>query len=216
MDLIIKPAKRADLNEIVNLLSDNNLPTIDISENTVQLFNGLFDNKIIGIIGLEKYNNVGLLRSLAVKDTFKNQKIGERLVKHLLNFSSAEKIEELYLLTTTAEKYFESDRIVLPTPSDKSAKDFFRLLASIGPKETRTDSAAAVAADWVAGARTAATAHGQSRSMRKRRVPTGTHRACQTSSRLSSSPLCAPSQTSKQLPALPCRGPLLRRLNHSY
>ena len=47
------------------------------------------------------------MRSLAVKDTFKNQKIGERLVKHLLNFSSAEKIEELYLLTTTAEKYFE-------------------------------------------------------------------------------------------------------------
>jgi len=41
MDLIIQPAKREDLNEIVNLLSDNNLPTIDIKENTVQLFVGL-------------------------------------------------------------------------------------------------------------------------------------------------------------------------------
>jgi len=147
MDLIIQPAKREDLNEIVNLLSDNNLPTIDIKENTVQLFVGLLNNKIIGIIGLEKYNGVGLLRSLAIKDTFKNQKFGERLVKQLLDFCSREKIEELYLLTTTAEKYFEkfgfqkTERFKIPETikQTREFKDICPISAVVMCKEINRD-----------------------------------------------------------------------------
>lgn len=86
MNLIIQPAKNSDLKEITSLLLDNQLPTIDINENTVQLFVGLINNEIIGTIGLEKYKPFGLLRSLAVNDEYKNHKIGEKLVKHLFYF----------------------------------------------------------------------------------------------------------------------------------
>jgi len=106
MNLIIQPAKKSDLKEITKLLLDNQLPTTDITENTVQLFVGLINNEIIGVIGLEKYKPFGLLRSLAVSDEYKNHKIGEKLIKYLFDFCFSDKIEELYLLTTTAEKYF--------------------------------------------------------------------------------------------------------------
>jgi amino-acid N-acetyltransferase len=55
---------------------------------------------------LEKYNNVGLLRSLAVTDLFKNRQVGTRLIRHIFDLCASEHIDKIYLLTTTAEKYF--------------------------------------------------------------------------------------------------------------
>jgi amino-acid N-acetyltransferase len=68
---------------------------------------GMTYNQIIGSIGIEKYNQIGLSRSLAVDSKFINQKVGERLIQYLLDFCINEKITGLYLLTTTAEKYFD-------------------------------------------------------------------------------------------------------------
>jgi amino-acid N-acetyltransferase len=103
----IQPASKNDLKGIVELLTSNQLPTIDISESSVQLFAATVNNQLIGSIGIEKYNQIGLLRSLAVESKYKNQKVGERLIQYLLDFCINEKITELYLLTTTAEKYFD-------------------------------------------------------------------------------------------------------------
>lgn len=120
MTLNIRPATNTDLEDILNLLSANQLPTIDMNENSVQLFVALFNNELIGTIGIEKFNQLALLRSLAVKDKFKNQKVGEQLVNYLFDFSKVEHISELYLLTTTAEKYFykfgfhKIDRLKVP------------------------------------------------------------------------------------------------------
>jgi N-acetylglutamate synthase and related acetyltransferases len=107
MNINIKPAPRESLEEIKNLLAANNLPTADISDDTVQLFEVRLDNELAGTVGIERYSSIGLLRSLAVKDTYKNQGIGERLVDSLLCYCAYEQVTELYLLTTTAEKYFE-------------------------------------------------------------------------------------------------------------
>ena len=106
MNLIIQHTKNSDLKEITNLLLDNQLPTADITEDSIQLFVGLIKNEIVGTIGLETYKPIGLLRSLAVKDVYKNHKMGEKLVKHLFDFCISNDMEDLYLLTTTAEKYF--------------------------------------------------------------------------------------------------------------
>ena len=120
MNLKIQPAKKENLYEIANLLSDNQLPTVDICDDSVKLFVGVISNEIIGIIGIEKYKHTGLLRSLAVKDLYKNREIGKKLVKQIFNFCIFENIEELYLLTTTAEKYFDKlgfqkiDRLKVP------------------------------------------------------------------------------------------------------
>lgn len=107
MILKIQPATENDLKEIKSLLTVNQLPTEDINEKSVQLFISIFNNELIGTIGIEKYNQIGLLRSLAVKDEYRNQKVGEKLVNFLFDYCKGEQIRELYLLTTTAEKYFE-------------------------------------------------------------------------------------------------------------
>jgi amino-acid N-acetyltransferase len=106
MDLIIQQATEKDLDAIKKLLDDNNLPTTDIHQDNIQLFIGLIDDKIMSVIGLEKYKNVGLLRSLAVTDLFKNQQVGSRLIRHIVDLCASEHIDKIYLLTTTAEKYF--------------------------------------------------------------------------------------------------------------
>jgi amino-acid N-acetyltransferase len=106
MNLIIQQSTEKELDEIKELLEDNNLPTTDIHHDNIQFFNGLIDDKIMSVIGLEKYNNVGLLRSLAVTDLFKNQQVGSRLISHIVDLCSSEDIDKIYLLTTTAEKYF--------------------------------------------------------------------------------------------------------------
>ena len=106
MNLIIQQATERDLDAIRKLLDDNNLPTTDIHQDNVQLFIGLIDNKILSVIGLEKYKDIGLLRSLAVNDLFKNQQVGTRLIRHIFDLCVSEHIDKIYLLTTTAEKYF--------------------------------------------------------------------------------------------------------------
>ena len=106
MDLIIQQATEKDLDVIKKLLDDNNLPTTDIHQDNIQFFIGFIDDKIMSVIGLEKYNNVGLLRSLAVNDLFKNQQVGTRLIRHIFDLCASEHIDKIYLLTTTAEKYF--------------------------------------------------------------------------------------------------------------
>jgi amino-acid N-acetyltransferase len=107
MNLKIRPAINVDIREIEGLLSSYLLPTIDIYESTVKLFVATYNNQLIGSIGIEKYNEIGLLRSLAVNSKYKNQKVGEGLIQYLLDYCINEKITELYLLTTTAEKYFD-------------------------------------------------------------------------------------------------------------
>ncbi len=106
MKLVIQPAKSFHLVEIAKLLLDNQLPTEDIHENKIKFFVALVNNVVVGTIGIEKYNHLGLQRSLAVNKEFRNLNIGEKLLKHLFDYSTSEKIRRLYLLTTTAEDYF--------------------------------------------------------------------------------------------------------------
>jgi amino-acid N-acetyltransferase len=106
MNLIIKQATEREFDAIKKLLDDNNLPTTDIHQDNIQFFIGLIDDKIMSVIGLEKVKNIGLLRSLAVTDLFKNQQVGSRLIRQIFDLCASEHIDKLYLLTTTAEKYF--------------------------------------------------------------------------------------------------------------
>jgi len=105
--VIIEKSIKSDLEKIKKLLFENDLPIDDIEESVVQLFVVKIDNDIIGIIGLEQYEKIGLLRSLAVQDRYNNLKIGINLVEYLLKYCKNIAICELYLLTTTSEKYFE-------------------------------------------------------------------------------------------------------------
>jgi amino-acid N-acetyltransferase len=107
MDVRIEPAKPESIAAIRDLLAANNLPIADIADDAVRLFEFRQDNELIGTVGVEQHGHTGLLRSLAVKDNHRSKGIGEQLVTHVLCYCSSKQITELYLLTTTAEKFFE-------------------------------------------------------------------------------------------------------------
>jgi amino-acid N-acetyltransferase len=90
---------------VLELLKKNQLPVMDISENT-KLFALYQENDLIGSIGLEKYGTEGLLRSLCVDAEKRKNGAGKELVNFIEKKSKEEGIKSLYLLTTTAEDFF--------------------------------------------------------------------------------------------------------------
>lgn len=102
----IRNANSADLPAVETLLSASDLPLDGVRDNFSSFLVADSDGKIAGAIGLEKFGPVALLRSAVVSPEHRGSGIGRRLVEHLLEGAEAAGIEELYLLTTTAEKYF--------------------------------------------------------------------------------------------------------------
>lgn len=132
MNLIIKPATHQNLDEVKDLLLENNLPTADIYERDIQFLTAMLFEETVAVIGVEIHNKNGLLRSLAVKEEYKNKGIGEMMIKELITHSFSNGLKELFLLTTTADRYFEKffftrvERNLVP-PAIKASREFSRI-----------------------------------------------------------------------------------------
>ena len=99
---------RTSLTDVRELLSVSGLPSSDIDARACKNFLlAMTDNdELAGVVGLEKYKQSGLLRSLAVRSDARNSGLGKELVKHMEVNAMESGIESLYLLTTTAEDFF--------------------------------------------------------------------------------------------------------------
>ncbi|MCG6140127.1 GNAT family N-acetyltransferase [Leptospira mtsangambouensis] len=105
--LEFKNAKKTDLEQIIVLLEKFKLPNEDIHANSLIHFIIVkFNDQIIGTVALERFGNLGLLRSLCVEENYRNDNIGKSLINKILDYARAENILDVYLLTTTADKYF--------------------------------------------------------------------------------------------------------------
>jgi amino-acid N-acetyltransferase len=95
------------LAEVTPLLAEGALPTSDISASPLPLFFGVRENgKLVGVVGLELYPPVGLLRSLAVTPNHRGHRLAQALVAHVEAVGISRHVTSLYLLTTTAEPFF--------------------------------------------------------------------------------------------------------------
>ena len=104
----IELAVKNDFHEIDQLLLSNSLPAIEPAYANSFFFKAIKDqDKIVGAIGIEIYGKYGLLRSLVVEPEYRNQGIANHLVEKLIKHAQNSNIETLFLLTTTADKYFE-------------------------------------------------------------------------------------------------------------
>ncbi len=111
MDIYQKPP----LDHVRQLLDENQLPTEDLKNPNMDHFFWCGENDSVNaVIGLEiigangndgKDEKVGLLRSLAVSSSARGLGYGSALVKRLEEHACAIGIEQLYLLTDTAEDY---------------------------------------------------------------------------------------------------------------
>jgi amino-acid N-acetyltransferase len=104
----IQNDSNTDLESINKLLKDVDLPLLESSDNTDYFFKAMNSkNEIVGAIGLEVYGRYGLLRSLVVSVEYRNKGIANDLVGQIVKLSTGLNLKEVYLLTTTADKYFE-------------------------------------------------------------------------------------------------------------
>jgi amino-acid N-acetyltransferase len=99
-------ATPSDLAEVLNLLEHNHLPKAGVDQTIQNFMVALEDDKIIGCAGLEMYGRVGLLRSVAVHETYRSQGLGTQLVEGILNLAEHQELSSVSLLTETAQDYF--------------------------------------------------------------------------------------------------------------
>jgi amino-acid N-acetyltransferase len=102
----LRRAEAADRDAILGLLGRLELPTAGVVSWLAGFWLAVQDDRLVGVAGMERYGDAGLLRSVAVAPEWQGGGVGRALVERVLHEGRAEGIREVYLLTTTAEHYF--------------------------------------------------------------------------------------------------------------
>ena len=93
----------------MDLLASCSLPNADLSEAKLEHFFACGSESAPGgVVGVELYGDVALLRSLAVRQSSREKGCGKRLVQEAEQYARRSGVKRLYLLTTTAEAFFAS------------------------------------------------------------------------------------------------------------
>ncbi|MCU0560726.1 MAG: arsenic resistance N-acetyltransferase ArsN2 [Desulfobacterales bacterium] len=105
MDIYARPEEAG----VKRLLAESGLTTADITAQHLHHFFGCgSEGRLEGVVGLELYGTVALLRSLAVAAAQRGLGLGSRLVEHAEGYARGKGVKSLYLLTTTAEAFFRA------------------------------------------------------------------------------------------------------------
>ena len=114
----LRAARSTDLPAIENLLVASGLPTAGVAD----ALDGFLvaetggAKEIVGVVGLEVCcSEYALLRSTAVDPTWRGTGLGKRLVERAIAEAESRGMKAMYLLTTTAERYFPSFGFVKTT-----------------------------------------------------------------------------------------------------
>ncbi|HVD05087.1 MAG TPA: arsenic resistance N-acetyltransferase ArsN2 [Gemmatimonadaceae bacterium] len=102
----IRSAAGSDLPAIERLLEANKLPLVGVRDAIGDFLVAERGGTLVGVIGLEIYDDRGLLRSAAVDAGERGTGVGAALVGALIETSRARGLKELVLLTTTADRWF--------------------------------------------------------------------------------------------------------------
>jgi amino-acid N-acetyltransferase len=101
-------ARQSDLNGIHWLLDLESMPSADITVDALDSFLVYRDEiGVAGTVGLELYGDAALLRSLVVTSQHAGRGIGRQLVTAAEALARKRGVHAIYLLTTTAETFFE-------------------------------------------------------------------------------------------------------------
>ena len=106
MTLAIRPASAADLAASIDLLKNAQLPVADLSAKRLA-FVAEIDDVFQGVIGVESFGEIVLLRSLVVTPDARGAGIGPALVAALEVACGANGALEMWLLTIDADRFFE-------------------------------------------------------------------------------------------------------------
>ncbi len=102
----LRKLQAADHATAHQLLQQLSLPFTDLDQEQLLLFSLHQEDEIQGIGGLEVYEKYALIRSVAIFPSHQQRGHGSTLVDLLEEKARNLGIEQLYLLTTTAESFF--------------------------------------------------------------------------------------------------------------
>jgi len=106
-DITITDATPDDLQAILDLLSQVQLPHDGVAENISSFLLARDASlRLVATIGLERHGNSALLRSAAVAPEYQGCGIGSRITEHLLERATNNGVERVVLLTSTASEFF--------------------------------------------------------------------------------------------------------------
>lgn len=108
-DFFIRRAKKDDLEAVLALLQESSLPpdgVADALDNFILAEGNNF--RVVGAAGLEVHGRFALLRSVVVAPGWQGYGVGRALTGEILSRARARNIEDVFLLTTTAENFFPS------------------------------------------------------------------------------------------------------------
>ncbi len=110
---VAAPAGPRDFPEIITLLARHALPVADIeSSRRLQFWTlrapagSAGSGELIGVAGLERFDDAGLLRSVAVDVRWRGHGLGGALVAAVEAAARAAGLPDLVLLTETAQPFF--------------------------------------------------------------------------------------------------------------
>ena len=106
MRVSIERLNLADVEEVLRLLADNNLPVDGLADHLQTALVAREGGRVVGSAALELYRDAALLRSVAVAKDRQQHHIGRDLIIAALDLARISGASAVYLLTTTAEQFF--------------------------------------------------------------------------------------------------------------
>lgn len=105
---VIRAATPGDLPAVERLLTESSLPLDGVREALPTFVVAETGGELVGVAGVECCVANGLLRSVAVHPDWRSHGVGRALVTRVISDAEARGTNALFLLTTTAERYFPS------------------------------------------------------------------------------------------------------------
>ena len=102
---MIELANDDDLPEVRSLLQRLSLPLEGVDDRLKMLV-AREDGHVVGTAALELYEGGALLRSLAVDPRRQGKRLGHELTEAALRLAAQHRADAVFLLTTTAERFF--------------------------------------------------------------------------------------------------------------
>ena len=104
--ITVTPALPGDVDAILDLVRTVQLPPEGIAETMAYFWVAREGERIVGTVGLEVYDDLAFLRSLAVTPSRQHSGLGRALTETALAYLTTRQFRAVYLLSTTAEAFF--------------------------------------------------------------------------------------------------------------
>ena len=105
--ITIRTATQHDYPAVTALLQQEKLPVEDVDKALSHFVVATIEGVVAGTAGLELYSRDALLRSVAVSKSQRNLGLAGQLLDSLVSYAGKQGVQKLFLLTNTAEEYFE-------------------------------------------------------------------------------------------------------------